>query len=61
MKIILPALAAQWSVSKDGLVWSFRLRPGVSFHDGTALSAQHVVDSLQREIQPEAPGKDGVV
>ena len=56
-----PALAAQWSVSKDGLVWSFRLRPGVSFHDGTALSAQHVVDSLQREIQPEAPGKDGVV
>src|SRR5262249_20603115 len=44
-----PALATQWSVSRDGLVWSFRLRSGVSFHDGTGLTAQHVVDSIQRE------------
>ncbi len=56
-----PALAAQWSVSKDGLVWSFRLRPGVSFQDGTTLSAQHVVDSLLREIHAESRGGDGVV
>ncbi len=58
-----PALAVQWSVSKDGLVWSFRLRNGVSFHDGTPLSSQHVVDSLAREIfsgHPQAPGGDGV-
>ena len=53
-----PALAAQWSVSRDGLVWSFRLRPGVSFHDGTVLSAQHVVDSLLRQIQGEPQGGD---
>lgn len=56
-----PALATQWSVSKDGLVWSFRLRSGVSFHDGTGLLAQHVVDSLQREIAPPSTGGDGVV
>jgi peptide/nickel transport system substrate-binding protein len=59
-----PALAAQWSVSKDGLVWSFRLRSGVTFHDGTPLLAQHVVDSLQREIFPghaQAPAGDGLV
>src|SRR5262249_630333 len=49
---IEPALAAAWSVSKDGLVWSFRLREGVRFHDGTALTAQHVADSLDRVIQP---------
>jgi peptide/nickel transport system substrate-binding protein len=55
-----PGLATQWSVSKDGLVWSFRLRPGVSFHDGTVLSAQHVVDSLDREIHPQSGGEDGV-
>jgi peptide/nickel transport system substrate-binding protein len=55
-----PALATQWTVSKDGLVWSFRLRPGVNFHDGTALSAQHVVDSLQREIHPQSPGEGEV-
>lgn len=59
-----PALAVQWSVSKDGLVWSFRLRAGVTFHDGTPLSAQHVVDSLQRGIfpgHPQAPGGEAVV
>jgi peptide/nickel transport system substrate-binding protein len=50
-----PALAAQWTVSKDGLVWAFRLRDGVSFHDGTPLSAQHVVDSLEREVLPGHP------
>jgi peptide/nickel transport system substrate-binding protein len=59
-----PGLAVQWSVSKDGLVWSFRLREGVSFHDGTPLSAQSVVESLAREIfpgQPQAPAEDWVV
>ena len=52
---IEPSLAVQWSVSKDGLIWSFRLRPGASFHDGTPLTAQHVVESLQREIFPGHP------
>ncbi len=51
---IEPGLAAQWSVSRDGLVWTFRLRDGVRFHDGTALTAQHVVESLERVIQPNA-------
>jgi peptide/nickel transport system substrate-binding protein len=58
-----PALATQWTVSRDGLVWSFRLRTGVVFHDGTPLTAQHVVDSLDREILPGhalAPSGNGV-
>ncbi|HEV8439454.1 MAG TPA: ABC transporter substrate-binding protein [Methylomirabilota bacterium] len=57
---IEPGLAAEWMVSRDGLVWSFRLRSGVRFHDGTALTAQHVVESLGREIFPGhalAPGR----
>lgn len=45
-----PGLAAHWSVSRDGLTWSFRLRDGVRFHDGTPLSAQRVVESLERVI-----------
>jgi peptide/nickel transport system substrate-binding protein len=49
-----PGLAAQWSVSRDGLQWTFRLRDGVRFHDGTVLTAQHVVESLERVIQPNA-------
>ena len=52
---IEPGLAAQWSVSRDGLVWTFRLRDGVRFHDGTLLTAQHVVESLDRVLQPSAP------
>jgi peptide/nickel transport system substrate-binding protein len=51
---IEPGLAAQWSVSRDGLQWTFRLRDGVRFHDGTVLTAQHVVESLDRVIQPTA-------
>ncbi len=52
---IEPGLATQWSVSRDGLVWTFRLRDGVRFHDGTVLTAQHVVESLDRVLQPSAP------
>jgi len=52
---IEPGLASQWSVSRDGLTWTFRLRDGVRFHDGTVLTAQHVVESLDRLLQPSAP------
>ncbi len=51
---IEPGLATQWSISRDGLAWTFRLRDGVRFQDGTALTAQHVVDSLERIVQPSA-------
>jgi peptide/nickel transport system substrate-binding protein len=54
-----PALAERWTVSRDGLLWTFRLRAGVSFHDGTPLTAQHVVDSLEREIRPGHPFASG--
>ena len=52
---IEPGLATQWTVSRDGLAWTFRLRDGVRFQDGTPLTAQHVVESLARVIQPDAP------
>lgn len=43
-----PALAAAWEVSDDGLTWAFRLRDDVVFHDGSALTADDVVASLER-------------
>jgi peptide/nickel transport system substrate-binding protein len=55
-----PALALQWSVSRDGLVWTFRLREGVRFHDGTPLTSQHVADSLERLIRPGHPNAPAV-
>ncbi len=35
----LPALAESWTVSKDGLLWSFRIREGAKFSDGTPITA----------------------
>jgi peptide/nickel transport system substrate-binding protein len=43
-----PALAARWTVSRDGLVWTFTLRDGVRFHDGAAVVASDVVTSFER-------------
>lgn len=43
-----PGLAASWDISGDGTVYTFRLHPGVTFHDGTALGADDVVFSLDR-------------
>lgn len=42
-----PCLAKTWEI-RDGSVWRFRLREGVSFHDGTKLSAEDVAFSIER-------------
>lgn len=44
---IVPALATDWTVSPDGLTYTFTLREGVTFHDGSELTADDVVTSLQ--------------
>lgn len=49
---IEPALATRWTVSRDGLVWSFVLREGVRFHDGTPFTAFDAVASFDRQIKP---------
>jgi len=49
----LPGLATEWSVSEDGLTWTFKLREDVKFHDGTALNAEAYVKTFQRAIAPE--------
>lgn len=46
--ILVPRLARAWRVSDDRLTWTFDLRPGVTFHDGTPFSPETVVASLLR-------------
>jgi len=43
-----PGLAESWEISDDGLVYTFRLQGGVSFHDGTAMDAGDVKFTLDR-------------
>ena len=52
---IEPWLASEYSSSDDGLVWTFTLRDGVTFSDGTPLSPADVVFSLQRHLDIGGP------
>lgn len=53
-----PGLATGWEVDEAGRVWRFRVRPGVMFHDGTVMTAGHVVYSLtQARARPGSLSK----
>ncbi|HEY6203653.1 MAG TPA: ABC transporter substrate-binding protein [Candidatus Limnocylindria bacterium] len=52
---IVPKLAETWSVSPDGRSWTFALRRGVKFHDGTDLDAAAVVLNFDRARQAAHP------
>ncbi len=49
---IVPELAAEWSISADGMTYSFKIRPGVKFHDGTQLTADDVAFNIERMRGP---------
>lgn len=46
-----PVLAESWSLSADGRTWTFTLRQGVTFSDGTPFDADAVVANLQRYVK----------
>jgi len=48
----VPGLATEWTVSEDGLTYTFTLRQGVRFHDGTTFNAQSVASNLERITDP---------
>ncbi|MBL7996518.1 ABC transporter substrate-binding protein [bacterium] len=56
---IAPALAKTWDISKDGLVYTFHLRTGVTFHDGTPFNAKAVLFSFNRQRDPKHPFHQG--
>ena len=48
-----PRLAESWEPNADGSVWTFAIRQGVTFHDGTPLTANDVVQTFEKLINPD--------
>lgn len=48
----VPALSPSWSTTPDGLSWTFKVRSGVKFHDGTPVTPEDVKFSLERFTDP---------
>jgi len=53
--LVEPALAVSWAVADGGLVYTFKLRQGALFHDGTPFDAEAARFSLLRKIDPAHP------
>jgi peptide/nickel transport system substrate-binding protein len=56
LQTTVPGLAKSWTVSPDGLTYTFSLKEGVNFCSGKKFSAQDVVDSYGRWLAPETKG-----
>ncbi|MEX0584176.1 MAG: ABC transporter substrate-binding protein, partial [Natronospirillum sp.] len=50
-----PALAESWDISDDGRTYTFQLRHGVTFHDGSAFDADAVVFNFERMLNEDHP------
>jgi ABC-type transport system substrate-binding protein len=56
---VVPGLAKSWEVTTDGLTYTFHLRSGVKFHDGSPFTAKNVVSTFQRVLDPKTKGGRG--
>ncbi len=53
-----PALAESWTISDDGTVYTFKLRDGITFHDGSALNAEAIKFNFDRMLDESHPQHD---
>jgi peptide/nickel transport system substrate-binding protein len=53
---VSPSIAESWEISDDGTVYTFAIRQGVMFHDGSPMTIDDVVFSLERVFDPKGSG-----
>ena len=58
---LAPGLAEKWTPNADGTVWTFNLRQGVKWHDGTPFSSADVVATMERLVEAGNSGLKGVL
>ena len=57
--VLIPGLATEWKVDDaDKKKWTFKLRPGVKFHDGSPFNADAVVWNVEKVLKQDAPQFD---
>src|ERR1700675_2264479 len=57
--VVIPGLATEWKVDDtDKKKWIFKLRPGVTFHDGSSFNADAVVWNVEKVLKQDAPQFD---
>src|SRR5437899_251078 len=57
--VVIPGLATEWAVDEaDKKKWTFKLRPGVTFHDGSPFNADAVVWNVEKVLKQDAPQFD---
>src|ERR1700677_119312 len=57
--VVIPGLATEWKVDDaDHTKWIFKLRPGVTFHDGSPFNADAVVWNVDKVLKQDAPQFD---
>jgi peptide/nickel transport system substrate-binding protein len=53
-RVLAPGIVTDWSLSGDGLTWTLTVRNGAKFHDGTDVTAEDVLWTLQHIMGPQA-------
>src|SRR3977135_194231 len=54
--VMVPGLATEWAVDDaDRKKWTFKLRPGVTFHDGSPFNADAVIWNVEKVLKQDAP------